>query len=96
MEYITHEQVVDVINTSEPFAVEDPTPVGCTLVYMEDNVTVAIIDGDDRPVFRASTLAVVLYLRHWGIMFYKIEYRIQTRITDAFGRTAKSMLMNLR
>jgi len=96
MEYITHAQVKDVINTDEPFAVEDPCPVGCTLVYMEDNTTLAIIDGDGRPIFRASTIEIMLYCRHWGIMFYKIEYRISDKVKEERARTMRDMLMKLR
>jgi len=97
MEYITYKQVKDVINTDEPFAVEEPLPVGCTMVYLDNNKTIAIVDGDGCPVLRTSEFcAVLLYMRHWLIEIVKIEYRIQSRITDAFGRTTRDMLMRLR
>lgn len=97
MQYITHAQVKDVINTDEPFAVDNPTNVDCTLVYLDTNDGMGIIDGDGRPVFRGSgVVETLLYLNHWSIEVTKIEYRLNPEIADALGCTVKEMLMKLR
>lgn len=97
MEYITHKQVKDVINTCEPFAVEDPLPVGCTMIYMENNETICIVDGDGCPVLRTSEFcAVLLYMRHWLIQIVKIEYRISATWIAKESSTSRDMLKSLR
>lgn len=97
MEYITHAQVKDVINTDEPFAVEEPLPVGCTMVYLDNNETIAIVDGDGRPVLRTSEFcAVLLYIRHWLIEIVKIEYRISATWIAKESSTSRDMLTKLR
>lgn len=94
---VTHSMVHTIINEDTDFAVENPLPVGCTLIYMEDGKTLAIVDGDGRPVLRTSEFCAVLaYMRNWLIEIVHIEYRRTLSVTEEQARTGREMLMKLR
>ena len=94
---VTHEMVYTIINDDVDFAVENPLPVGCTLIYMEDNKTICIVDGDGCPVLRTSQFCAVLaYMRNWLIQIVKIEYRISATWIAKESSTSRDMLKSLR
>lgn len=94
---VTHSMVHTIINEDTDFAVENPLPVGCTLIYMEDGKTLAIVDSDGRPVFRTSEFCAVLaYMRNWLIEIVHIEYRISATWIAKESSTSRDMLKNLR